>query len=338
MKLVWELKEISLKLAFQWSISRGSSLQKTNFFILINGVPFGEVAPNKRFNEDGKIVKDQFSIIESSLPRVFHDQSFLNDVLNVINSGEEYLNSLQYGIESAAVNYFCFVKNIHLGDFLNCSTVNSFQTSFSLPILKINEYSSFIEQNKLSRFKIIKVKLSNVNVIETLEEVSRLISTNICVDFNEAYKSFEEFKPVFRQLKNYNLQFVEQPFPSENWKCYQKLVDISDGVDVILDESITSQNLSPKLNNFCHGVNIKLMKSGGILRAVDQFAQARKIGLKILIGCMVETSLSIYNACMLSSFADYLDLDGFMLLDEDPSRKLIETDGRIELVRSEELK
>jgi glutamate racemase len=78
-----------------------------------------------------------------------------------------------------------------------------------------------------------------------------------------------------------------------------------------------------------HGINVKLMKTGSLSRAVEMLRLARAAGLKTMIGCMVETSVGISAAMELESLADYMDLDGFMLLQEEPFRLVEEKGGRV---------
>jgi L-alanine-DL-glutamate epimerase-like enolase superfamily enzyme len=101
--------------------------------------------------------------------------------------------------------------------------------------------------------------------------------------------------------------------------------------DLIADESIEDQGDFDFLKTQFHGVNMKLMKAGGYLNGLKILNSAREKGLKTMVGCMIESSLGIYSAYNLASNVDYLDLDGFIIIKDDPFNLLVEENGYIKL-------
>ena len=119
---------------------------------------------------------------------------------------------------------------------------------------------------------------------------------------------------------------MEQPLPASLGYAYARIKSKTP-VPIIADESITNEADFELLQAEFHGVSIKLMKAGGYLNAVRLLQQARKYGLITLIGSMVETSLGIWCAMQLSSGFDFANLDGFLMLAEEPFKLVKEQNG-----------
>ena len=126
------------------------------------------------------------------------------------------------------------------------------------------------------------------------------------------------------------IDFIEQPLPA---RLNHEMIYLKGkcGVEFIADESITYDEDLSKLSLYFDGVNIKLMKSGTIRNAKKQLEKAKKLGLKTMLGCMIETSLGISFAYSLAKDVDYLDLDGFILIEDEPFQLLNEDKGLISL-------
>ena len=110
---------------------------------------------------------------------------------------------------------------------------------------------------------------------------------------------------------------IEQPMPV-HMQEEQTWLKARSPLPIIADEAVNTIHDIIKLKESYHGINIKLMKSGGILEAYHMAVLAKKIGLKIMLGCMIETSLAVTAAAHLQSLADWVDLDGCLLISNDP--------------------
>jgi L-alanine-DL-glutamate epimerase-like enolase superfamily enzyme len=118
-------------------------------------------------------------------------------------------------------------------------------------------------------------------------------------------------------LTTQNVQFVEQPLPAKNFDDMRKLYEQSP-LPLFADEDCIIPSDLPQLMNCYHGINIKLVKCGGIAPAIQMIQTARTFSKQIMLGCMVESSAGIAPAAHLAGGADYLDLDGNLLLSNDP--------------------
>ena len=118
-------------------------------------------------------------------------------------------------------------------------------------------------------------------------------------------------------LEKKNVEFVEQPLPASNIEDSEKLKEQS-SLKLIADENCIDSTDIPKIRNAFDGINIKLMKCGGLFEALKMIRLARKNDLEIMLGCMVESSVAITAAAHLSPLVDYADLDGNVLIKNDP--------------------
>ena len=131
-------------------------------------------------------------------------------------------------------------------------------------------------------------------------------------------------------LADQNVEFIEQPFKAQNLGDTAKLRDVSP-LSIIADEnSIKSSNI-PDIAHAFDGINIKLMKCGSLFEAKKMIDLARKYDMKIMLGCMVESSIGITAMSNLSPQVDFADLDGNLLIDNDPYTGVKVVDGKLKL-------
>jgi len=133
-----------------------------------------------------------------------------------------------------------------------------------------------------------------------------------------------------RELHERGVEFCEQPIDHEDEEGLRVLKRLSP-LPIMLDESIVAPGDAARRADQGHGINIKLMKCGGITPALELIEEARAHNLSIMLGCMIETSLGVTAAAHLSPLVDYADLDGGLLLRHDPFEGLSFSEGRIVL-------
>ena len=182
---------------------------------------------------------------------------------------------------------------------------------------------------RLREHRILKVKVGGWNDIETLRAVRESSEADLWVDANEAF-SPEESVEVVTELKEIGVGMIEQPVPvSAGPEGLHRATEAAFPVPVIADESAITARDVPVLAGFVSGVNVKLAKCGGIRRALQMIHTARAHGMLVMLGCMVETSLGISAAAQISDLVDFVDLDGAMLLADDPYSGPVYENGRI---------
>jgi L-alanine-DL-glutamate epimerase-like enolase superfamily enzyme len=175
--------------------------------------------------------------------------------------------------------------------------------------------------------RILKLKLGGDDPDLVRVEAVRGVASNarLLLDANESW-SPEHYQKIVPALKQLGVELIEQPFPA---KADKVLETLDHPIPVCADESCHTTADLPRLTNRYEVINVKLDKTGGLTEALRLCERARDGGFKLLIGCMVCTSLGIAPARLLASFANWIDLDGPLLLARDRDRPVPYANGRI---------
>ena len=179
-------------------------------------------------------------------------------------------------------------------------------------------------------YSTLKVKLGtdrDLEIVETIRSVAP--DVRLFVDANEAWTPREAVAKIER-LADYELAFVEQPVPAEDPEGL-RFVSERSPLPIAADESCVTLADIPQIADRCDIANLKLMKCGGLLEAKRMIHAARAHGLEVMCGCMTESNASIAAACHLAPLLDYADLDGSLLLADDPADGVPMPNGRIDL-------
>lgn len=177
-------------------------------------------------------------------------------------------------------------------------------------------------------YKIWKVKMGVPDDRELIETIRRHTDRPLCVDVNQGWKTREEALENILWLAERNVLFVEQPMDKADLDSHKWLKERSP-LPIIADEAVQTSADVPALADAYDGINIKLMKSGGLHDAYKMAVLARALGLKVMIGCMTETSCAVTAAAQLAPMADWVDLDGNLLIANDPFTGITIVDGQV---------
>ena len=162
---------------------------------------------------------------------------------------------------------------------------------------------------------ILKLKLGGDNLdllrIESVHKTA--LSARLIIDANESW-SPEHYRKIVPTLKELGVELIEQPFPAD---ADEALETLNHPIPICADESCHTTVDLPRLKNRYEVINVKLDKTGGLTEALRLCQRARESDFKLLIGCMVGTSLSMASARLLASTAEWVDLDGPLLLARD---------------------
>lgn len=179
-------------------------------------------------------------------------------------------------------------------------------------------------------YSIIKVKMGVAGDRELIEWIRSRTDKPICVDVNQGWKSPEEALDNIKWLSERNVLFVEQPMDKHDMEGHAWLKARSP-LPIIADEAVQTSADIPALAKSYDGINIKLMKSGGMHEAYKMAVLAKALGLKVMIGCMTETSCAVSAAAQLAPLAEWVDLDGNLLIANDLFEGMKIVDGRVTL-------
>jgi L-alanine-DL-glutamate epimerase-like enolase superfamily enzyme len=179
-------------------------------------------------------------------------------------------------------------------------------------------------------FRILKVKLGMDNDKQMIEAVRSATDKAISVDANQGWKDKHFALDMIHWLKERDVLFVEQPMPKESIDDAAWLAEHSP-LPVIADEAVQRYEDIDRVKHAYHGINIKLMKCTGMNEAFKMIGRARELNMKVLIGCMSESSCAVSAAAQLSPLCDWADLDGPYLIANDPFDGMKIIDGRVTL-------
>lgn len=162
---------------------------------------------------------------------------------------------------------------------------------------------------------IYKIKLGTKNDIQILEKLRKITSSTFRIDANCAWTADEtiDYAPV---LKDLNVEFIEQPLKAEDIEGMKKVKSKS-VLPIIADESCQKEQDVDLCSQLFHGINIKLMKCGGITPALRMIEKAKEKQLQLMAGCMTESTVGISGLVQIAPLLDYLDADGALLLSTD---------------------
>jgi len=199
------------------------------------------------------------------------------------------------------------------------------KTSFTLGVDTPEKVLEKLEEAK--DYSILKVKLGCENDMEIITAVRENTKAALRVDANCGW-TFDEALEKMKALRDMEVEFVEQPLPRDDIAGHARLK--AEGIlPIVLDETVQTSKDIPRAAAACDGINIKLTKCGGLREAYRMIATARAHDLKVMLGCMIESSIGITAAAHLSPLADYLDLDGNLLIANDPYRGVISAFGEM---------
>jgi L-alanine-DL-glutamate epimerase-like enolase superfamily enzyme len=181
-------------------------------------------------------------------------------------------------------------------------------------------------------FKVLKVKLGRENDKEMIETIREVTGKPLRVDVNQGWKDREFALKMIEWLAKKGIEFVEQPMPKEQVDDIAWLRSKSP-LPIVGDESVQRLADVRKAYGVFDGINIKLMKCTGMREAYKMIALARGLGMKVMLGCMTETSCAISAAAQLSPLVDWADLDGAVLIKNDLFRGASIVDGKVTLTQ-----
>jgi L-alanine-DL-glutamate epimerase-like enolase superfamily enzyme len=322
-----EVKTKRLFLQHTWTISRNSSDYKDNVFIRItrDGVSgYGEAAPNVRYGEDSGMTTERINAVKPLFDKydLWQFAELKDEIFKTITDQ----NCARCALDIAIMDWIGKKLNIPLYKFLGLNKDKTAVTSYSIGI----DTPEVIKQkiHEAESYPILKIKVGKENDEEIMDTVRSVTDKIIRVDANEGWKTKELALEKIKWLKTMGVEFVEQPMPADMLAESQWLRERVD-LPIVADEAVKTAADIPKLATAYDGINIKLMKAGGIQETLRMIQLAKAMNLKIMLGCMIESSVAIAAAAHLTPLVDWADLDGNLLLREDPFSGLKVEKGKI---------
>ena len=191
----------------------------------------------------------------------------------------------------------------------------------------IDTIENMVSKMKETPWPIYKIKLGTNEDVRIMEELRKHTDSIFRIDANAAWKADEALEKI-KIFKDLNVEFIEQPLAKEDWQGMKFLYEHSP-LPLIADESCVSEHDVEKCRGHFHGINIKLTKCSGITPALRMIKQAREFEMKVMVGCMNESSIGTGAIAQLLPLLDYVDMDGPLLLAEDVAKGVQYDYGKI---------
>ncbi len=313
MKLEWTVHELTLKHPF--TIARGSSASRRVVVVRLEQdgiVGLGEAAPIARYGESVETV-EQF--LRNLNLNTIQDPFAVESILWALDLSAPGNAAAKTAIDLALHDWIGKKVGLPLWKLWGLDPGRAPETSFTIGI----DRPDVIEQkvHEAEAFPILKIKLGGENDREIMAAVRRATKKPLRVDANEGWKDRQLAVERITWLEQEGVEFIEQPMPASDL-AGTAWVRERVNLPLIADENSLRLTDVPKLMGAFDGINIKLMKCTGLREAMRMVNTARACGMKVMIGCMIETSIGITAGAHLTPLLDYVDLDGSMLTTNDP--------------------
>lgn len=191
----------------------------------------------------------------------------------------------------------------------------------------IDTVEKMVEKMKEKPWPIYKIKLGTEDDVRIISDLRKHTTSIFRIDANAAWQANEALEKI-NIFKNLGVEFIEQPLAKDDWDGMKFLFENSP-LPLIADESCVAESDVEKCAGFFHGINIKLTKCSGITPALRMITKARELNMKVMVGCMNESSIGSSAIAQLLPLLDYVDMDGPLLLSQDVGDGVKFEDGKI---------
>ena len=327
MKLTFQKYELKLKHVFTIAKNSRTTTPDMQVQIHYEGITgYGEAAMPPYYPENYETAIKFYKKLNLGQ---FNDPFQIEKILNYVDNIEEGNHFAKASIDIALHDLVGKLMNLPWYKIWGYDKTQAPSTSFTIGIDKPDVVRE--KTREASPYNVLKIKLGGGNDKEMIENV-RIIAPNkkLYVDVNGGWKDKHQALDMAHWLKEQNVVFIEQPMPKAQIDDIGWLTQNSP-LPIIADESIHRIPEVLAAHEIYSGINIKLMKCTGMREAHKMVNLAKSLDMKILIGCMTATSCSISAAAQLSPVIDWADLDGNLLISNDPFEGVKVVNGKLEL-------
>jgi L-Ala-D/L-Glu epimerase len=321
-----ELKRLTLRHTWTTTMSSSTYRDTVNVRYQRDGITgYGEGAPIIRYKEypaeAKQAIEANLNQIKAGDPKVF--EAFLAETRKRLG---DHQRAAMAAVDIAVMDWVCKRLNVPLYEYFGLDPAATPLTTFSIGI----DTPEITKQKTLEAadYPVLKVKVGLKTDEETIAAVRSVTKKPLRVDANEGWTDKDEAVRKINWLETQGVEFIEQPMPADMFE-EMKYVHSKVHLPIMADEACTSAELIPKLKEAYDGINVKLDKSGGILEAHRWIGMARAMDMKVMLGCMISSSCSCTAAAQLSPLVEYADLDGFLLISNDPYSGVTVEKGKI---------
>jgi L-alanine-DL-glutamate epimerase-like enolase superfamily enzyme len=321
------VRTLELHLAVPFAISRATHTTKKVVLVELregDRVSRGEGVPDAFFGETAESLDRD---IRSAIDALSEEPLALASVNAALERRFPHGGAACCAIDILAHDRAAQAAGVTLRDFLGLAAGEPPPTSFTIGIAEPAVMAERAAQAAADGFAVLKVKLGQGDAVAALSAIRERFSGTIRVDPNAAW-SAEEAPSRIAALVPFDIEFVEQPIAPDDLDGLRR-VHASSPLPIVADEAAVRASDVPRLEGACDGINVKLQKCGGVAAARAMIAAAHDLGLKVMLGCRAaETSVAIAAAAHLAPAVEWADLDGNLLITDDPYRAVGVKAGR----------
>lgn len=306
---------ISLKNKYPFRIAHGIRTETQTFILEIkdeNLTGYGEATPVPYYGITPEVMND---LLEKNREAIENAEwSHPKELWNALNPLIGHNHFLQCAIDIAAYDLWAkrAGKTVYqmLGLDISANPLSNYT-------IGIDEIPQMVKKMKEFDFPIYKIKLGTENDLEIIQALRKESDATFRVDANTAWTE-EQTISFSSKMKNLGVEFIEQPLKADNLEGMKEVMQHTQ-LPIIADESCITEEDVNKCVGLFSGINIKLAKCGGITPALRMIENARKNNMAVMMGCMTESSIGISAIAQLLPLLDYVDMDGTMLIANDPA-------------------
>lgn len=319
------IRTYTLQFKHPFTISRGTRTEIPSVVVELheNGFSgFGEATANpyyktsvEQFEAELILKRELIETVTDKTPEEYWTYLFPHFSENMF---------LLCALDEAYTDLYTRKKGVKLYEYWNFKLQNIPLSNYTIGIDSIE---NMVSKMKEMPWPVYKIKLGTKDDLQIVTELRKHSDSIFRIDANCAWSPIQTIKNSI-ELKKLGVEFIEQPLPANNWKG-AKIVFDNSYLPIIADESCIVEKDVEKCHNHFHGVNIKLMKCGGLTPAKRMITKAKSLGLKTMVGCMAESSVGISAIAHLTPLLDYVDMDGALLLKNDIAKGVTIKNGNI---------
>ncbi|NQV30283.1 MAG: dipeptide epimerase [Candidatus Marinimicrobia bacterium] len=322
--LSWSLKRVHTK--FEFKIARSAENYYDRVILELRDeqhLAYGEAAPNIRYEVGPEAILDMLEANKDQILELPIDDAETRQDAIIKMFPESY--ALQAALDTVFWDLYAKRAATPLWRHFGASK-ELVISSYTIGISDLSAIPAKIEE--ATPYPILKIKLGTDYDHDIIRTIRAETDKVLRVDVNEGWKTLDDAKRGTEWLIEENVEFLEQPMPALQLDDIAKLREFSP-IPIVADEdSVRPEDLKNLVGAY-DGINIKLMKCGGLTNARKMIELSQKYEFDIMMGCMLETSIGISALAQLGSFARWLDLDGNVLIADDPYLGVGNVGGKI---------
>jgi L-Ala-D/L-Glu epimerase len=318
-----------INLKHTWTTTMSSSAYRDVIYLqLANGgiTGYGEGAPIVRYHESAesgvKAIEQLGGLLQAAHPGQY------TKILQQVFDRLEDNWAAKSALDIALMDWNGKKLGVPLYRLLGLDAADAPVTTFSIGIDTPEITRQKVKE--AAAYPVLKIKVGLDKDEETIEAVRAVTNKPLRVDANEGFKSKEDALRKINWLATKGVEFIEQPLPGDQLE-EQRWLHGKAHLPIFADEACLHPGDIPRLADAYDGIVVKLDKAGGTQKALEMIRLAKSLGKKVMIGCMVSSSVSVTAAAHLSPLCDYADLDGNLLIGNDPFTGVKVLNGKLTL-------